>query len=93
MAGLSSAQCDKAAAVGIQRNVTAMANVSERNGEVYYAWTDNWHALTQPQKEGMMLAVANADACLTGKARPIFIYYKSELVAQASPTFGVKVLK
>lgn len=70
-----------------------MASVSEKNGKVYSAWNDNWHAATLPQKEGMIAAIANSDACLTGGTRYIFIHYNGELVARADPIKGIEVLK
>lgn len=41
----------------------------------------------------MIRAVADADACITGKARYIEFKYMGDLVGKASPTSGISVLK
>jgi len=87
------AQCDKSQAESVYKMVMSFSNISEKNDAVYCSWIDRWHSLTIPQKDGMIHALANADACLTGRARKVFIHYNGELVAEASPTFGIKVIK
>ena len=85
--------CDKAAAREVQTNLKAMANHSVEKGVVYYSWLDKWHEFTLPQKKGLITAAANADACLQGTARKIYFHYQGEKVAEADPTWGIKVIK
>jgi len=70
-----------------------MANCSVEKGVVYYSWIDDWHAYTLPNKKAMITTVANVDACLEGKSRKIFIHFRGEKVAEADPTWGIKVIK
>jgi hypothetical protein len=41
----------------------------------------------------MIHSVADADACITGKARYIEFKYMGDLVGKASPASGISVLK
>jgi len=85
--------CDRGAARTVLQNLKAMASYSVEKGVVYYSWIDDWHSFTLPQKNGLLTAAANADACLEGKARKIYFHYRGEKVAEADPTWGLKVIK
>lgn len=85
--------CDKASAQRVKTMVSSMAIVSEKNGDLICAWKDNWYSYSQSQKDQMISAVADSDACLLGKLRPIYIYYMGEVVARATPYTGIEVVK
>lgn len=85
--------CDKASAQRVKAMVSSMAIVSEKNGDLICAWKDNWYSYSLSQKDQMIRAVADNDACLLGKLRPIYIYYMGEVVARATPYTGIEVVK
>lgn len=52
-----------------------------------------WNGMDLDRKNKFLAMIANSDACINNKARGIFIYSFREKVAEASPLFGLKVLK
>lgn len=52
-----------------------------------------WNEQSLDKKNQILRTIADADACIQGKARGIMVYAWGEKVAEASPVFGLKVIK
>jgi len=52
-----------------------------------------WDKMDTDTKNRFLRLVAGADACLHNEARGVFIYSWGDKVAEASPLFGLKVIK
>ncbi len=87
------AACDKAAAKNVMSLMNPMIQSVETDagwtiitfGSDYFSWTDR-------QTEGIVTTYANADACLTGKARKLeFRSPSGKLVARADSFRGIQM--
>ena len=85
--------CDKAAAKKVMQLMKEMIQKTETDagwiiitfGSDYFQWTDR-------QTEGMVTTYANADACLTGKARKLeFRSPSGKLIARADSFRGIRM--
>lgn len=52
-----------------------------------------WDSMNIDRKNRFLRLIADSDACIHDKARGIFIYSWGDKVAEASPLFGLKVIK
>lgn len=85
--------CDKAAAKNVMSLMNQMIHSVETDagwtiitfGSDYFSWTDR-------QCEAMVTAYANADACITGKARKLeFRSPSGKLIARADSLRGIQM--
>ena len=85
--------CDKAAAKNVMSLMNPMIHSVETDagwviitfGSDYFSWTDR-------QCEAMVTAYANADACITGKARSLeFRSPSGKLIARADSFRGIRM--
>ncbi len=85
--------CDRDAAMQVQTMLKTMGTWREKSGELTFIWGSDWDHANSQVRLGLTRAFANSDACLTGKARVIKYYRKGELVGEASPTAGIRLLE
>lgn len=91
IAGSANAECNIKQAVKVQGMMREMAMWKEVGGKIEVKWSGDWDQWTPSERTGMITTFANADACISGKARAIEFYRNGKLVGEASPTFGIKL--
>lgn len=69
-----------------------MATWQEKNGVITFKWGSDWDQAAPNQRLGLVRSFADSDACLTGSAREINFYRLGKLVANASPTSGIRLV-
>ena len=85
--------CDKSAAREVDAKVRQMGTKKVANDKVYFNWGNDWNYADSNQKDKLIRAVADSDACLSGYPREIKFYSpKGKLVGVASPETGISVL-
>jgi len=85
--------CNKEEAAKVFELLRESGTKIDDHGVILHIDYNNWTNLTMTQKNQFLRGIANADACIQGKARKIVIYAWDEEVAYASPYFGFKVEK
>lgn len=87
--------CDKAAAQKIFDMLRDGVGVKfdDHGVNLFVDINSIWNEQSLDKKNQLLQAIANADACIQGKARGIMVYAWGEKVAEASPYFGLKVIK
>ena len=93
MVSTSALACDKAGAKKSLGMLREMAVWSEKGGDVTFKWGSDWDHAAPHERLALVQAFANSDACLTGRAREINFYRLGKLVAQASPTSGIRLVE
>jgi hypothetical protein len=91
MAGVAYAGCDTAKAIQVQGMMHEMATWKNVGKKIEVKWSEDWDQWTPSERTGMITTFANADECISGKARVIEFYRNGKLVGEASPTFGIKL--
>jgi len=91
MTGSAYAGCDTAQAAKVQGMLHGMATWRAVGEKTEVKWGSDWDQYTPSEKTAMISTFANADACLTGKARTIEFYRNGKLVGEASPTYGIRL--
>jgi hypothetical protein len=87
--------CDKAAARKVLSlmNSSMVYSVSKDAGWVIVTFGNDYFSWTDRQCEAMVTAYANADACITGKARSLeFRSPSGKLIARADSFRGIKMI-
>ncbi len=73
--------------------VRQMGTKKVTSDKVIFKWGNDWNHMNSIQKDKMIRAVADSDACLMGYPREIKFYSpKGKLVGIASPETGITVL-
>ena len=84
--------CDKNSAREVDAMVSQMGTKKVKGNNVTFKWGKDWNHMDSIQKEKMIRAVADSDACLLGLPREIKFYSpKGKLVGIASPETGINV--
>lgn len=86
--------CDKAAAKKVMSLMTSsmVSSVSKDAGWVIVTFGNDYFSWTDRQCEAMVTAYANADACITGKARSLeFRSPSGKLIARADSLRGIQM--
>ena len=88
--------CDKAAARKTLSTITAsppMARIVEEDGWVIVTFGSAFYAASTPEKrEVFITAIANSDACITGKARSMeFRSPSGKLIGRADRVRGIQL--
>ena len=89
----SALACDKTAARDVQKGLRDLATWYENDGNITFKWGTVWDEATPDERFKLISAAADADACLTGRAREIKFYRSGTLVGIASPTTGIRLIK
>ena len=89
----SALACERASAQKVQRMLREMAVWQEKGGVITFKWGADWDHAAPHERLGLVRSFADSDACLTGRAREINFYRFGKLVAQASPTSGIRLVK
>jgi len=86
--------CDKEAAQLVLTNMEELTSKIDQERGKYYIIHDLWGTCDYEKKLKFITAVADAHACLEGKARLIIFIddLTGSKIAEASPTWGIKVL-
>ncbi|MHC1711310.1 MAG: hypothetical protein AB9872_04070 [Solidesulfovibrio sp.] len=89
------ADCDKAGAQKILDMLREGVGVKfEDHGVNLFGDIDSiWNEQSLDKKNQLLRTIADADACIQGKAQGIMVYAWGQKVAEASPLFGLKVIK
>jgi hypothetical protein len=70
-----------------------MARITNEDGWLVVRFGSDYATWTPNMVEGMVATVADADACLTGRARKIeFRSPTDRLIARADPVRGIRML-
>lgn len=85
--------CDRAAAQQVQAGLRDLAQISDQGNRITYTWGPAWDNWTNERRLRWTRAAADADACLTGRARDIRFYANGRLVGIASPTSGIGLIQ
>ena len=85
--------CDRAASQKVQRLMHEMATWYDKDGVTTFKWGADWDDYAPHERLDMVTVFADADACLTGRAREINFYRHGKLVAKASPSSGIRLIK
>lgn len=94
LVSIPSIACDEAAALKVRNMINEMGQISESGGKVSVRWGSDFNYWNEDQKLKMARTAADADACLTGKARDIRFYSPGgKLIAVASPNSGIMLVK
>ena len=91
----TAADCDKAGAqMSLDMLRDGVGVKFEDHGVNLFVDIDSiWNEQSLDRKNKLLRTIADADACIHGKARGIMIYAWGQKVAEASPLFGFKVIK
>jgi hypothetical protein len=81
--------CDQASAAEAQAALHDLATWHEDGGTVMVTWGAAWDETTPARRQRLIETFADADARMTGRARPIRFYRQGKLVGSASSTWGV----
>ena len=84
--------CDRGAALVVLDNLRSMASVSEQGGIVRYEWGPSMDSQSPDRRLRLVRAAADADACVTGRAREMRHFLNGRFFAVASPTSGIRLL-
>jgi len=86
-------RCDVDAAMQVTSNMRQMAEAQEFGDQKSLTFYADWWPTVRPRLREFVQAAADADACVTGKARRIDFYRSTgDRVAFADPNRGIKVL-
>ena len=87
--------CDKTAARSVLVNMRGLTTRIDAEAGKYYIDTNLWASLDRGKKLQLMTAVADAHACLEGRARQLQIIDRltGAPAAEASPTRGIRLLE
>ncbi|GJL73279.1 MAG: hypothetical protein NMNS01_24780 [Nitrosomonas sp.] len=85
-------ECDSVAAIRIQSMLREMATWKEKNDVITFKWGPDWDETAPHDRIELVKTFSNSDACLTGRAREINFYRIGRLVAEASPTSGIRLV-
>jgi len=85
--------CDRAASQKVQGMLREMATWQEKDGVITFKWGSDWDHAAPHERLGLVRSFADSDACLMGRAREINFYRVGKLVAKASPTSGIRLIK
>jgi hypothetical protein len=95
VAALAQSQaCDKASAKKLLASMRPemVSKVSTEDGWIVVVFGKDYFSWTDRQCEGIVTTYANADACLTGKARSLeFRSPSGKLIARADSFRGIKM--
>jgi hypothetical protein len=90
--GANTADCDVEASVKVQGMFSSMGcSWTTTRDTVKFKWGSDWDHYDKKTRLKMTEIAANADACLSGKARSIRFYRRDVLVGEASPISGIKL--
>jgi hypothetical protein len=87
------AQCNTAAANQVQQGFREFGVWTDNGKAVEFKWNAVFDDLTPTEKQKLVHAFADADACIKGYARSINFYRKGKLVGRASPDRGIDVVE
>jgi len=86
--------CDKSAAKKIKKSMASLGATADLDVKFEFHWSPAvLSALSDVNAESTMRSMADADACLLGRAREIRFYRRDNLWAVASPTAGFMMMK
>lgn len=85
--------CDRSAASTVQDGMRSLARISERGGVVIYDWGPYWDNQGEDRRLRLVRGAADADSCLSGRAREMKFYANGRLVGIASPNSGIRLVK
>lgn len=87
--------CDKTSARSVLGNMPTLTTRIDAEAGKYYIDTSLWPSLDRGKKLQLMTSVADAHACLEGRARQLYIIdsLTGSPVAEASPTRGIRLLE
>ncbi|MBR7792333.1 hypothetical protein KDM87_06945 [Undibacterium sp. FT147W] len=86
--------CDKTAAKKIKNAMASLGTTADLGSKLEFHWSPiALTAFTDANAEFGMRSIADADACLLGRAREIRFYRRDNLWAVASPTAGFMMMK
>ena len=93
--GEAGVACDKTAARSVLVNMRGLTTRVDAEAGKYYIDAALWASLDQGKKLQLMTAVADAHACLEGRARHLQIIdsLTGAPAAEASPTRGIRLLE
>ena len=94
LTGAPATACDKAAAKKLLAKMRPdmVRTVAVEDGWVVVTFGPDYHVWNDSQREGMVTAYANADACVTGQARSLeFRSPTGKLVARADRVRGIQM--
>ena len=84
--------CDKASALQVDEMVSQMGTKKINGNKVTFKWGNDWNHMDSNQKDKMIRAVADSDACIKGFPRDItFLSPSGKKVGIASPATGIKL--
>jgi hypothetical protein len=86
--------CDKEAAKLVLQNMKELTSKIDQDGGKYYIIHDLWLSCDYEKRLKFITAVADAHACLGGNAKQITFIddLTDSKIAEASPTWGIKVI-
>jgi hypothetical protein len=86
--------CDKEASSVVLSNMESLTSKIDKEAGKYYIIHDLWLTCDYEKKLKFITSVADAHACLEGKARHILFIddFTGSKIAEASSTWGIKVL-
>lgn len=86
--------CNKAAAVKMKELMVGLGATADLDSKLEFHWSPPVLDQTNDDKaEAIMRSMADADACVLGRAREIRFYRRGNLWAVASPTSGFMMMK
>ena len=87
--------CDEEASRFVLDNMVGLTSKIDKSNRTYFISHSLWISMSNYDKKRLITAVADAHACLENKAYKIkFIDdFTGDLIAQAHPVLGIKVIK
>lgn len=84
--------CNREAATQVQALLAEMATWETVDNVVVFAWGSDWDVSQPSDRLNLLTRFADSDACLTGRSRQISFYKSGNLIGEASPTTGVRLV-
>jgi hypothetical protein len=81
----SAQACDKSAARKLQDTLRVLATWSVDEAGIAFRWGRGWEDATRGEQLILMRGAADADACLSGRVRPIRFYAPDGKLIMVSP--------
>ena len=85
--------CDSTASQKVQAMLREMGTWYEKGGVITFKWGSDWDQAAPHERNGLIRAFADSEACLSGRAKEINYYRNGKLVGKASPTSGIRLVK
>ena len=84
--------CDKAAAQVVMENLRGLARITDGGGHQRYEWGSFLDNQSDDRRMRFVRSAADADACLSGRAREMRHFISGRYFAIASPTTGIRLI-